>query len=122
MATPTGPAPPCSAPTARWWRAAVNAMDYTPDGKRVVAASDGGLLMVWDVPAGTATTIAFPTTEEIRAVAVSADGTLLATGGTDAVVRLWDVGTGRPHGSPLTGHAERIFSLAFSPDGRTLVS
>ena len=37
-------------------------------------------------------------------------------------IRLWDVATGRPIGSPLTGHTGAVDSVAFSPDGKTLAS
>jgi WD40 repeat protein len=37
-------------------------------------------------------------------------------------IRLWDVRTHKPRGEPLTGHAFYVWSVAFSPDGRTLAS
>ncbi|SEG87923.1 WD40 repeat [Thermomonospora echinospora] len=58
----------------------------------------------------------------VRAVAFSPDGRTLATGGTDSLVRLWDVASHRPIGRPLAGHAGTVTSVAFGPDGRTLTS
>lgn len=46
---------------------------------------------------------------------------LLATGGDDRAVGLWDAATG-DHLSDLVGHTGRVLSLAFSPDGTTLAS
>ncbi|WP_176552532.1 WD40 repeat domain-containing protein, partial [Mycobacterium kansasii] len=40
----------------------------------------------------------------------------------DSTVRLWDAGTGQPIGAPLTGHTGAVASVAFSPDGRRIVS
>ena len=37
-------------------------------------------------------------------------------------MRLWDADTGQPIGKPLTGHTDSVDSVAFSPDGRRMVS
>ena len=37
-------------------------------------------------------------------------------------MRLWDVATRQQIGSPLTGHASNVTSVAFSPDGKTLAT
>jgi WD40 repeat protein len=55
--------------------------------------------------------------------AFSPDGRLLATAGFDRLVLLWDVSDpARPRrlGEPLSGHGDRVTTVAFSPDGRTL--
>ncbi|MEV5646362.1 hypothetical protein AB0L67_40800, partial [Streptomyces flaveolus] len=59
---------------------------------------------------------------DVSAVAFSPDGTLLATGGGDKTVRLWDPVTPEPVGKPLTGHADYVFWVAFSPDGALLAT
>jgi hypothetical protein len=55
--------------------------------------------------------------DRVMSVAFSPDGTLLASGGDDGTVRLWDTRTGDPIGEPLTGHIGRVESVAFSPQG-----
>ena len=37
-------------------------------------------------------------------------------------LRLWDAATATPRGAPLQGHSAAVNSVAFSPDGKTLVS
>lgn len=52
----------------------------------------------------------------------SPDGTLVATGGQDGSVRLWDAETAQPQGDPLTGHEGNAAYVSFSPDGALLAS
>ncbi|WP_437516737.1 phosphorylase family protein [Sorangium sp. So ce1099] len=54
-------------------------------------------------------------------LAFSPDGATLAAGLNDAVVRLWQVGTGEVV-HELHGHANHVTSVAFSPDGATLAT
>ncbi|MFB4315879.1 WD40 repeat domain-containing serine/threonine protein kinase [Actinomadura sp. 21ATH] len=61
-------------------------------------------------------------TQAVLAVAFSPDGRILATGGGDNTVRLWNVAAGTPIGRPLTGHTRRVGAVAFSPDGRLVAS
>ncbi|MFO0807200.1 MAG: FecR domain-containing protein [Gemmataceae bacterium] len=58
---------------------------------------------------------------DIRAIAYSADGRLLATAGIDATVKVWDAATGE-HRATLLGHLRTVHAIAFSPDGRLLAS
>jgi WD40 repeat protein/serine/threonine protein kinase len=61
----------------------------------------------------------------VNAVAFSPDGRLLASGGIDHTVRVWDMTSWKPGTAPLhvlSRHADKVWSLAFSPDGKTLVS
>ena len=54
-----------------------------------------------------------------RPMALSPDGSILATGGKS--VQLWDVRTGKKL-RQLFGHLKRTQSIAFSADGRLLVA
>ena len=60
---------------------------------------------------------------KIAAIELSPDGRHLAVSGfqTAHIIRLFDVSTGRPVG-PALEHKNTVFSAAFSPDGRMLLT
>ena len=60
-------------------------------------------------------------TAVIRSLALSPDGKVLATGGYDATIKLWDTKTKKSIRS-LQGSVGYVFDLHFSPDGKTLAS
>jgi WD40 repeat protein len=65
------------------------------------------------------TILEFPAT--IREVRFSPDGKLLAAACQDNFIHLWNTVDGQK-AAVLRGHGTYVMSIAFSPDGRTLVS
>ncbi|MCS6807555.1 MAG: protein kinase [Bacteroidota bacterium] len=57
----------------------------------------------------------------VRAIAFSPDGKLIASGGDDKTVKIWDAATGTIMRS-LRGHASSVTSVFFSPDGKLIIS
>src|SRR5262249_51825649 len=57
----------------------------------------------------------------VFSVAVSADGSLVASGSEDKTVKVWDVKAGKEKYT-LKGHRESVTCVAFSPDGKWLAS
>ena len=110
-------------------------VDLSADGSRLAAGDGEGLAHVWDLASGRAI-LAVPPDPRLPtgmlggrvapAVALSPDGGILATGGIDRAVRLWDTSTGRRVMSILTQPGPRRligfapWLLSFSPDGSRL--
>ncbi len=63
----------------------------------------------------------FDAQQPIDAVALSADGKRLVTGGWGGIARIWDVDTGKQLVSIQTG-GQYVFAAAFSPDGRQVAT
>ncbi len=80
---------------------------------RVIDVTNGREIFKTTVPGG----------GDLASVALSADGRILAAGGTvgETGIRLWDVSSGRELGV-LEGHRNYVTSLLFWPDGKTLAS
>lgn len=60
-------------------------------------------------------------TEEIKGVALSADGRYAASGGLDQAVRVWNLTSGKPE-AILKGHTKQIWGVAFHPNSRQVAS
>jgi WD40 repeat protein len=99
---------------------------FTPDGSSVCALEDYGKVLAWDL---TANSLTMPltmycsnyNTTRAMAVALSADGTLLATGDSGGRIFLWDYRTGRML-AHLIGHTQPVRALTLAPNGKALAS
>ena len=75
---------------------------------------------VWETGLGRLASSLAQHNSRIYCVAFSPDGKILASGGTEKVVCLWDVATGKP--KLELGHKYTVQSVAFSPDGKMLAT
>jgi len=123
-----------------------DAVAFTPDGRALVTAGRDNRLRVWRPAAGSldrllaersaaaaasgvssATDVLWKENvlaghvKEVYVVAVSPDGTRIASAGGDGKAMVWDAATGQLV-LTLAGHQGRIGALAFSPDGERLAT
>jgi RNA polymerase sigma factor (sigma-70 family) len=120
---------PATGKTLRQFQAQAHqypSLAFAPDGK-TLACLGSNLIQFWDVDTG----------KELRRFRVeasdenshysttplvfSADGRLLAAAAPDRSVRVWEAETGKEL-VKLRGHQTQVCCLAFSPDGKTLLS
>ncbi|MEV6056553.1 WD40 repeat domain-containing protein [Streptomyces sp. NPDC052107] len=87
------------------------AWEYDPDSVRL-----------WDTAIGRPVGALLPHPGEIKALAFSSDGRLLASGCKQGSVRLWDPATGLPLGDTIPTGDSDVTALAFSPDGSLLAT
>jgi WD40 repeat protein len=102
-------------------RTTVQALAFSPDGRRLLSAGLDGVLRLWDAQTGALVKEMRGHTEEVFAAVFHPDGRRIASGGRDRAVRIWDAEWGEEL-VQLAGHTNYIFALAFSPDGVTLAS
>ncbi len=94
---------------------------FTPDGKRVVSAGEGGTIRLWDATTGEQLDPLDGHEGQVWGLAVSQDGSLIASAGFDKTVRLWDAESGKIIRT-MIGHAGPIRGLAFSSGGDRIAS
>jgi serine/threonine protein kinase len=103
----------------------VYTLAFSPDGKVLACGTvDGGSIVLWDATTGTQVLAMANPDGRVRQIAFSPDGTLLASAGEDrgvGVVRLWKVNGDLQFTSHTPG-VWSAWSVAFSPDGKTLAA
>jgi hypothetical protein len=60
-------------------------------------------------------------TDEVKGVALSADGRYAVSGGVDQTVRVWDLASGK-ESKLLRGHSKQVWAVAFHPNNREVIS
>ncbi|KAF8751703.1 WD40 repeat-like protein [Rhizoctonia solani] len=119
----------------------VNCVAISPDGSKVAFSSSDSAAYVWDIANGGAVTHLLP---DVQSLAFSPDGSRLAcglmgrrvcllsrvlfdglhlaSGSSDKTVRVWDVQTGQPVGTPFEGHTGPVLSVCSCPTDSRIAS
>jgi len=122
------------------------AVAYSADGKRIIAGGANGKAIVFDVESRQPLVRYLGHTAAIHSVALSPDGRRALTGSSDRLAKLWDTGiqndapiepedaqatartseTDEPADGKeilsLRHHDQAVTSVAFSPDGRSILT
>ena len=102
---------------------AVYALAFTPDGKRLVSGAADRSVKVWDVASGERLYTMSEPLDGLNTIALDPTGTKVAAGGLDKTIRIWELGDkGATLLNSLIAHEDAILKLAWSPDGKFIVS
>lgn len=99
----------------------INSVAFSPDGKRIVSASDDWTVKIWDSRTGSLLHSLEGHQKVVESVSFSPDGRYVASASNDGAIMLWDVKTGE-RVRAFTGHTSGVTDVAFSPDGKRIVS
>ncbi len=100
---------------------------FSPDGARVVTASEDRTARLWDAATGAPLGAPMRHEEAVLSAAFSPDGTRVVTASGNIIgrgsgeARVWDAASGAPLGPPLR-HGGEVSSAAFSPDGARVLT
>jgi WD40 repeat protein len=95
---------------------------FSPDGARLLTASRDMTVRQWDARTGREAERPYERHGAILYCAVySPDGQWVASGGEDRTIRVWRA-QGLEDVAVLHGHLDYVVEVAFTPDGRRLVS
>ncbi|MBU0639708.1 MAG: PKD domain-containing protein [Planctomycetes bacterium] len=110
----------------------VNAVAFSPDGTQILSGSDDRSALLWNVADGTIIRTLTGHAFGVTSVAFSpTDATLVLTGSVDQAAKLWDTNNGtvlvsyepvRDGDQLVSGHANSISDVAFSPDGTMILT
>nr|MCR4953091.1 caspase family protein [Treponema sp.] len=104
----------------------VYALDYSPDGKHLVAGYNNGSVRIWDITTGKMERDLQGHTGVVWSVAYSPDGKMVISGSADNTIKCWDADTGKlirtlPKKGD-TGHSAIVSYVTFNPSGTYIAS
>jgi WD40 repeat protein len=99
----------------------VTSAQFSPDGTRVVTASEDQTAIVWDVAAGTPIAVLRGHSAPLTAARFDATGALVVTAGLDNTARVWNAASGEQL-ALLAGHEGFVNDARFDPGGGRVVT
>ncbi|AFY93127.1 NB-ARC domain-containing protein [Chamaesiphon minutus] len=105
----------------------ITGLSFSNDGKLLVSGhGDSRYIRLWNIENNYELIREFKAHDGIvYSVVFNHDSSILATGGGDALIKLWDVRDKdniKPIGKPLEGHSSWVHSVAFNATGTRLIS
>jgi WD40 repeat protein len=101
-------------------QASVRSLAIAPDSKTLISGSFDQTIILWGLPEGIVAKTMIDQ-EPIAAIALSTDGSFLASTGDDGIVKIWSLATGIKL-AESSGNQHCIGSLVISPDAKTIAA
>jgi WD40 repeat protein len=101
-------------------KASVRSLAIAPDSQTLISGSFDQTIILWGLPEGSVSKTIVDQ-EPVAAIALSADGSFLASTGDDGTVRIWSLKSGLKI-AESTGNEHCIGSLVISPDAKTIAA
>lgn len=98
----------------------LRALGWLPQGDKLVSAGENRQLSVWDATSGQLVKKVHCQTAKLLSMVVCGED-LIATGGSDNVIRVWNWQT-ESEADALVGHTGSVAALAFDAGSRTIIS
>ena len=102
---------------------AVYALAFTPDGNRLLSGSADRSVKIWNPATGERLYTLSDPIDGINSIAIHPSGTQVTAGGYDRTIRVWELGEdGGKLLNVLIAHQSPILRIAYSPDGKKIVT
>jgi WD40 repeat protein len=98
----------------------VNSAAFSPDGSRIVTASDDKTARISDAASGKEIAVLRGHGDRVFSAAFNPDGSRIVTASGDKTARIWDAASGKE--IAVLRHDSYVRSAAFSPDGSRIVT
>lgn len=100
----------------------MNALTYSPDGSRIVTASDDGKIKIWDIVSGFCLATFDQHQSSVTGVAFAKKGQVMFSSSLDGTVRAWDLIRFRNFRTFTSTNRLQFSSVAVDPSGEIVVA
>ncbi len=99
----------------------INAVTYSPNGKKILSASIDHTLKEWSTSTGTCIQTLVGHSEIVTTVQYSPDGKKAYSGSNDGVIIEWDIETGKPENT-FDAHESGVSDIKYMPETKQIIS